>query len=44
MYIVLFSELCEVLVWCVQGGDVHCLPFDNGALMITLRMLDGAWK
>lgn len=44
MYVVLFSEFCGLLAFVLPVSYIICIPFDRGALMITRRTLEGAWK
>ena len=38
------SSIPLVSEWSGQVWWCQCIPFERGALMITLRTLDGAWK
>ena len=44
MYVVLLSQLYEMLVSCLLKLSLVVVPLDNGALMMVLRMLEGAEK
>ena len=44
MYVVLLSQLYEMLASCLLKVSLVVVPFDNGALMMVLRMLEGAEK
>jgi hypothetical protein len=44
LYIVLLSQLYEMSVSCLGTVSLAIVPFDNGALMMVLRTLEGAEK